>query len=237
MNRLFLFTIVTASFFWQGCFSVTEEYRFNDDGSGNYLINLQFEEKMADLINTMSALDTTEKGESDDVFGAIDSRVSESMELMKEIDGVKNVSIEMDSINLSIGLKADFEHIDALNAILNVDPDAEKGIKKKAQNYFKLEKKQLTRKNNVKELLESLGADEQDEEIDLKDETTKAFLKMFELKYKIIYHLPEDIREVNLNQNERAEIEIAGNKVTLSFDLIELMDEDADIGHSISFGD
>lgn len=227
--------IVFWALLMQACFSITEEYTFNKDGSGQYNIHLQFEEKIADFVNTMSAFDTSAKEAGpEEMFGAIDSQMRESMALMETLDGVKNVSVKFDSADFKMTLQAEFDNLKALNNLLNVDPDEEFGFKKEPTQYFALEKNKLTRENTVKDLLSSMDPGE-DSALDMQDESTKALLKLFELKYSIIYNMPSQVESVDLAQKDGGSVEVEDNKVTLEFDFTQLLENGADIGHTVYF--
>ena len=93
-----------------GC-TITQEYHFNNDFSGNYSMELN----MGDFINMMKSMDTTGNMSSLD---SMDQSFGELSEQYKA-GGAKNVETGWKDDKTTMFIKFDFENLEILNNILN----------------------------------------------------------------------------------------------------------------------
>lgn len=93
-----------------GC-TITQEYRFNNDFSGDYTMELG----MGDFINMMKSMDTTGDMSSLD---SMDQSLIELSEKYKDA-GAKNVETGWKDDKTTMFVKFDFENLETLNDILN----------------------------------------------------------------------------------------------------------------------
>ncbi len=108
-NSIFLITIISILFL--GSCSITQEYHFNKNLSGNY----RFEMKMGDFINMMQAMDTS--GNFMSSMDTLDQSFNKISEKYKEA-GAKNVNIGWKDDKTTIFINFDFDNTDNLNEIL-----------------------------------------------------------------------------------------------------------------------
>ena len=93
-----------------GC-TITQEYHFNNDFSGDYTLELE----MGDLINMIKSMDTTGDMSSLD---SMDQSLIELSEKYKEA-GAKNINTGWKDDKNTLFLTFDFENLETLNDILN----------------------------------------------------------------------------------------------------------------------
>jgi len=143
-NILFLFTLVIIGL--SSC-TVTQEFAFNEDLSGQQTFTFDGSELMS------SMGDMTDESSSGGLGGSMmkDSNMLQSLKTLNELEGISNVTFEEDSINGILSIKYDFANIDALNralagndfmAALNPDTSEEDDLESGMRFYQK--KKKLT---------------------------------------------------------------------------------------------
>lgn len=93
-----------------GC-TITQEYRFNNDFSGDYTLELE----MGDLIEMIKSMDTTGDMSSLD---SLDQSLIELSESYKEA-GANNINVGWKDDKNTVFLTFDFENLESLNDILN----------------------------------------------------------------------------------------------------------------------
>ncbi len=101
--------IVLIVILFTGC-TITQEYHFNNDFSGNYSMELD----MGDFINMMKSMDTTGNMSSLD---SMDQSFNELSEQYKA-GGAKNIETGWKDDKSTMFIKFDFENLDILNDIL-----------------------------------------------------------------------------------------------------------------------
>lgn len=110
MKRFFLLPVILITIFFAGC-SITQEYHFNKDLSGNYSLEM----KMADLINMMQSMDTS--GNMMSSMDTLDRSFSEIAVKYKDA-GAKNVKVGWKDDKTTIRINFDFANIEDLNSVL-----------------------------------------------------------------------------------------------------------------------
>ncbi len=110
MKKLFFLGSIIAVLFLGSC-SITQEYHFNKNLSGNY----SFEMKMGDFINMMQSMDTT-----GNFMSSMDTLDHSFNNISKKYDeaGAKNVKVGWKDDKTTIFINFEFANIDDLNNIL-----------------------------------------------------------------------------------------------------------------------
>lgn len=216
MTKFFSFLLTAfAVVFLTGCFDITEEITLKKNGSGQY-INKIDASSFAEQMQAFAAFDTT--GEMiPKLKYSLDSTFATTWGGYNKVKGISNVKIDTSKPYVYI-LTMDFENVEALNSALN----SSKGTTQ--QDLYAWEKGKISRKD----LPLNMG------DMKMEDESQKEMLKGFmqDMKYTIIYHLPNDVKEVS---NKEAKVSQDKKTVTLATNLLDVMDQKIKLSSIIEY--
>lgn len=217
MTKFFSFLLAAFSVvFLTGCFDITEEITVNKNGGGQY-INKIDASKFAEQMQAFAAFDTT--GEMiPKLKYSLDSTFSTTWGEYKKIKGISNVKIDTSKAYIYI-LTMDFENVEALNKALNSSKGANQ------QDLYAWEKGKVSRKDLPLNMGDLTGGE---------DESQKEMLKGFmqDMRYTIIYHLPNSVKEVD---NKQAKISEDKKTVTIESNLLDVMDSKVKLSSIIEY--
>jgi hypothetical protein len=105
--------LVLLPFVLNSCFEVSEEYYFENDGSGTATFTIDLSQSMA-MISLMKSMDTT--GSSNQVDSLFENQ--DALESLSQIDGIYNIKNLSDTSAGIISYSYSFKNIEALNKSL-----------------------------------------------------------------------------------------------------------------------
>jgi hypothetical protein len=218
MKKILGFLLLFSSLTLTGCLDILEELTVKKDGSGSFTYQVDAV-KMMEQMASFAAMDTT--GEMiPKMKHSLDSTFMSQWEKYKDIKGISNIKVDT-STEYIYKVSFDFTNFDALNAARNLDQKPEN------QNAFSFEKGKVTRRNNVGELPANLGGEDGNEE-----SSAMAKQMLAEMKYKIVFKLPNKVKEVN---NKTATISDDKTTVTLETNLGDVIEKKVEIGMEVSY--
>ena len=105
--------LVLLPFMLNSCFEVSEEYYFENDGSGTATFTIDLSQSMA-MLNLMKSMDTT--GSTNQVDSLFENQ--DALESLSQIDGIYNIKNLSDTSAGIISYSYSFKNIEALNKSL-----------------------------------------------------------------------------------------------------------------------
>lgn len=137
------FRVALVAVLFTGCITIEENYAFKKDGSGTmeYVVDMS---EMGELLKGLEGM-AGEKGGKDGLGDMTAADLSDNVDLLKKIPGIKSVKLNTKQEwvqRLSFG----FKDLTALNAALNVLLPDSSGQK---HDFFAWDGKTLVRTNNM----------------------------------------------------------------------------------------
>jgi hypothetical protein len=223
MQKKFWLPLITCfSLTLSGCLDILEEITIKKDGSGTF-VNKMDASKAADMIATMSALDSTGQMGAQMKF-TFDSIFDAEWRKYKKVAGISNIKIDT-SQPFVYQVSMDFANFNALNTAMIVGKEEIEGLK----NLFSFQKGLFERKDHMAGFDLGKITGENDS-----DETTKEMTRemMKEMTYSMIYNLPNTVKSMS---NSSATLTDDKKTVRLKCSFLDLMDKKVGIGNKIVF--
>ncbi len=218
MKKIFGFLLLLSSLTLTGCLEILEELTVKKDGSGSFVYRVDAA-KMMEQMSAFAAMDTT--GEMiPKMKHSLDSTFMSQWEKYKEIKGISNIKVDT-STEYVYKVSFDFVDFAALNAARNLEQKPEN------QNAYAFEKGKIIRKNNIGDMPANLTGENSDEE-----SSAMAKQMLAEMKYTLIFHLPNKVKEVT---NKAAVIADDKTTVTLETNLGDVIEKKTEIGLEINY--
>lgn len=218
MKKILGFLLLFSAFTLTGCLDILEELTVKKDGSGSFTYQVDAV-KMMEQMASFAAMDTT--GEMiPKMKHTLDSTFTAQWEKYKTIKGISNIKVDT-STEYIYKVSFDFANFDALNAARNLEQKPE------YHNAYVFEKGKVTRKNNIGDLPANLGSEGGNEE-----SNAMAKQMLAEMKYRIIFRLPNKVKEVN---NKAAKVSDDKTSVTLETNLGDVVDKKTEIGMEVTY--
>lgn len=224
------------------CIDIVEKLVLHKNGTGNYSFTLDMSKLVQDpLLKGMMDAATEEDLEDKDstfVLGSLpDSILGENREFWNRVK-VQNVSKVKEEV-IFITISLDFKNVGEITYLAQNLDKVMSSVKanplstaEKTENHspgflpktlqFTLNKKELTRSSGKS--LSKTEAEENKEELAM----LKSFIESAE--YKCFYELPGKVKRVSM-----AGAKVEGNKVSLIFPLLEVMEKNLSLDGSIRF--
>jgi hypothetical protein len=218
MKKIINALLLAASVFTMtACFDITEEVTVNKDGSGTY-VSITDASKLSEQMQMLAAMDTTGELVPKMKF-TLDSSFNENFKQYAGLKGITNMKIDT-SKGFVYKVTLDFEDINALNAVMNVD-------KKEAtqKNLYAWSKGKLSRKDSGIGGMAEMGMEDDEQK-----EMAKSMLK--DMTYTIIYHLPKKVSGMT---NKEAKLSSDKKTVTLECSLLDVMDKNKSLSNEVKY--
>lgn len=202
------FLLLVIPLFMVSCFSITEEYSFNNDGSGKASYKIDLTEIMS-MWKMMASSDSTGS-----TLKSIDSTFNnkELLEELKLIPGITNVENKSDTATGIVLYTYNFSNLVALNKAIKLNKgSASLGLETgtaENKNEFIAGKKMLQRYYSMANI-----SNEEDEN------TAMVEMMYKDATYTTIYHFEKSIKKVN---NSDATISKDRKSVVLEAPLLDL---------------
>lgn len=218
MKKIIHTLLIAASVFTMtACFDITEEITVNKNGSGTYT-SITDASKLSEQLQMLAAMDTTGQLIPKMKF-SLDSTFNENFKQYATLKGVSKIKVDTSTAYV-YKVTLDFEDINALNAVINVD-------KKEAaqKNLYSWSKGKLTRKDSG---IGGMG------EMDMEDESQKEMAKSMlkDMKYNIIYHFPKKVSGMT---NKDAKLSDDKKTVKLECSLLDIMDKKVSLSNEVKY--
>lgn len=218
MKKIIGFLLLFSSLTLTGCLDILEELTVKKDGSGSFTYQVDAV-KMMEQMTAFAAMDTT--GQMiPKIKHSLDSTFTTQWEKYKDIKGITNIKVDT-STEYIYKVSFDFTNFDALNAARNLEQKPE------YHNAYVFEKGKIIRKNNVGDLPSNLGGEDGNAE-----SSAMAKQMLAEMKYKIVFHLPNKVKEVT---NKSAQIGEDKTSVTLETNLGDVVEKKTEIGMEVTY--
>lgn len=218
MRKIAILSTFFLAFICTSCLNIVEEVFLNKDGSGSYSMTVDMDEMMS----MMKSMMTEEQMQENDMFGAMDSAMQETLSKLRQIEGLSNVNHKAEGFKYTITY--DFRDIEALNqgtANGSMSPGVDLNA---ASSNFVLDKNVFERVNPpIDDIMD-------DDEVSENLEMAKMLLSG--ATYKSVYHFPGKVKKV---ENEDANLSSDKKTVTLEVGLIDVLEAKALMGNKIKF--
>lgn len=144
--------VIMMALSFTSCIGIVEKVFFKKDGSGTYSMTLDMS-KFASMMTMFSEGD--EKNEMDEALSDMDESFDQTKAKLDNVDGVSNITQNMDKEKLIYTVSFDFRDVDALNNGLNRYFENEEDPQE--STFFTAGKKSFTR-TAADRLSEALGS-------------------------------------------------------------------------------
>jgi hypothetical protein len=183
--------LVLLPFVLNSCFEVSEEYYFENDGSGKATFTIDMSQSLG-MLKLIQSMDSTGVSlKTDSLF-----ENKEVLESLAQIEGITNVKNLSDTSTGIISYSYGFKNIEALNKALaikgNNNPFGMGGIQERGKNSFVKKGKTITRIFELSQAEDLPGNQLGESEEDAMAET---FLE--DAKWKVTYHFNSKVKKAS----------------------------------------
>jgi hypothetical protein len=210
------------------CIDIIEQLIVNNKGGGHFSRTIDMS-KMAEMMESLKSMDKDSKDKeekSEDSPGSIGQDILKSVEDLKKIKGISNVTTKQDTIKQIYTIELDFENDVALNnafhKLLEQDED------KKVESIFTISPTSLTRSDY--NILAGFGESGDDEKS--KEAAQMIATLAEEIKYKLTVVLPSPIKS---NSNPKAELSDDKKTITIEGSAKDFEDKKVTPGMKLKF--
>jgi len=217
---LFGFLLVST---FTGCIEIFETIVFADNGGGHVQQKIDMSQ-MAAMMESLKGMDKDKKeGEvekKEENPGAAGEEMVKGWEELKEIEGITNVSIYQDTVQMIYIVDYDFANESALNKAMSKREQSST----KQKDLYTIEKSSITRSENstMGDLMES------------ENEETAEMMKtmLADMKYHLSITVPGKIKSVS---NKNAKISSDDKTITLEATFKDMTDKTTSLGMKINY--